>query len=258
MKKLLLAVLVGLLIIVMMTPIGNYFFPDTSSVLSNPLDVPRVALNNLSMREVFEENKVTLRDHQLLSNSDFYLSYTGWSLQNASAGIQNGNLYLASWSNTSRVFTSYMHEGERYYGGAKIKLANLAGDCLTRLTVFGNPTAYHSSTSGNYELLSTVALATASYTIQVAESANPTVAWVDWVYLFNVSDFISDKIHSDIYHTTFDLMTDEQRRLQLNAWINAGMDSLNIWLTYNALNLDDTLDETQMIYWYNEYLTLIA
>jgi hypothetical protein len=138
-------------------------------------------------------------------------------------------------------------KSNKYYFCSKVKASN--SSVKMQINASSLATASHSG-GGAYEILSAsyTALTTGNVSYGVWDTA--ASAWaqvdVDFIYAFNVSDLIANEQYSPLYSTTFDLMTDEQIKAQMDLWISQGLSTPNIVIdltaTFGEGNEPDTDD----------------
>ena len=166
---------------------------------------------------------------QLVTNGDFSNGTTGWASQFSTSSVA-----LSILSNTGdgtnsipRILRTYTWNNEKYYINVKVRITNTSASEI-RINTNDSQFFIQSTPIQNtwYKIsnIFTYAGGTTSR-VQIAhfyadsETANGKVMEVDYVYAFNISTLIANKQYSPIYNTTFDLMSDEQIKAQMDTWV---------------------------------------
>lgn len=221
---------------------------DTNQLGATSLlnDIPLIKLNGLSLNEVFE-NTSLLDSEQLLTNGDFSDGTTGWTLSNATGAVTDG-IYVFSPNNLyGGIYQSILFTTEQYY-------------FVIRYDTLGETFAFRGSSSGitlsfrptygyeNYSVIQTMLPLSESFGIihNLAGSIEPIS--VEYAYAFNISTLIANKQYSPLYDETFDLMSDEQIKAQMDMFV----DKPYLFIDYKTLNLEnltvDKLDDLYALY----------
>lgn len=246
------------LVALLMIPIAQLFNLQPAE---GALDVQRAELNNLSLKNVFVDNRKTLADYQRNENPDFTTNTTGWTISpNFTSSLSGGILSLTANQSGASIFQTISNSSGYFYTNARVK------------TVEPNQVYLSSSTISGQDAISTYAVNSGEFTnisaignsqddpfnvILKDDTSVPTTFYVDYFYTLEVEQFFTDNIFSPFFNTTFDNLTNNQKRHQFDEWVLEGIYSINIWLTYHSLGLDQFLSKNAMLYYYNLYLSLI-
>lgn len=256
MKRLWFGLLCLALVGLLMIPIGQLLLPP---VVINGLTIARSELNGLSLQNIFIDNAQSMGYSSVNYNPDFTLGTGGWAGTGSSLTANNGIATFLANSQNDTVY-QYLTEGviaanSVVYTAAKIS-TNRANVINTDVSSVVSP--YHTGDNA-YQTLTAINTSSAYDLINIKDIG--ASAWtnvlVDYFYVFDVNTYIGWKLYSPYYNTTFDLMSNAQRKYQLDLWVLEGLDTMNPYFTYQSVGLGSILSETQKLYWYNLYLTLI-
>ena len=242
----LIGILAILLVIVLMIPITSILIdPDTP----DPLNTPIYELNDHSLIELFEETTTLFDSEQLVTNGDFSDGTTGWTkFDDNTYYVSDGELIVEKGTDTLtsaiQPFASIV-DHKYYYrlyfnydvDGTYLFQINQQGDYQT----LPNKEAYNSGIIlSNYEGIN----------LYIGQGPDATFIVIDDVRLYDITLPISNKQYSPLYTTTFDLMTDEQIKLQMD-WFVANP---HLFLPYQSLGIDNlTVGQIQYYYALYEY-----
>jgi hypothetical protein len=91
--------------------------------------------------------------------------------------------------------------------------------------------------------------------LEVGSLATPYEDFIPPQYLFNITDFKSKQPYSPIYKTTLNNLNNNQIQVQMDSWINTGL-STDIWFYDDLLNIYNDLTLSQLVRFYDDYITL--
>ena len=164
---------------------------------------------------------------QLITNGDFSDGTTGLTTLSGNTSVSNNELtFLANAQFGQSYFNVEYIDGNKYYYNEKIK-----SSVEKNIRFFANGTImFQTSTTDlvNYEILSGVF--TSNQTSAMGEyrivrdntTSNFQPAYIDYAYLFNISTLIANAQYSPLYDDTFDNLTDEQIKAQMDLWVSNG------------------------------------
>ena len=255
MKKLFIAFLFVALIVVAMIPIGQLLYPDDDV---GELMIPRSELGGMTLHEVFVENGVSLRDIQLLYNADMEEDYP-FTCTDCTFTIDEGIATITNTGATGSFNLAYMWmSGDSYYTYASVRSAS---NTNVRLYTFENVYTPYYSDVGRYEVLTSYGPNGLGFSVEVINSGGiGSKMYVDYVYLFRAYDLSNgdySTLYSDLFDDTFDNLTPSQYKYQFDEWMKLGINTINPFLSYSKANIT-TLNESQMLYWYDYYIQLTA
>ena len=189
--------------------------------------------NAISYFDIFYGAKIEsidgmlLDSEQLLSNPNITTNTTGWSVTGTGASITyvSGRANLTGTSTTITLYQTGLSlvSGNKYTVLLKVEENGID---LTSIKVYNGSTYLTISSTipaGNNMYSLTFAVATTHTSINIQFTSATTInCYVDDIYLFNTFNQISNKQHSPLYATTFDLMSDAQIEAQMYLWVNDG------------------------------------
>ena len=236
-------------------------------------------LDGLTLNDIFNTNKITLNnklitplDEKDITNFDYKLqNNVSWLGVNGDYFVRNIKFYEIKPTDITAYITTLNNVDaiilkkpldSILYGNSIDSLAN-----SQTFDIFGfSPSTFLDSTSRHFTFYNDstrwhlVLLVPKGYYDNLEEArtlANTTSMIYQTrvsINIFNIKEFKDNKVYSSIYNKTFDLLTDLQIERQIKDWFYDGLDTVNIWLTFNALGLDTRLNEEKMLYYYNLYL----
>jgi len=245
-----------LFIVVMMIPITGLIVAPSEI---DWLEQPRYELGGMTLNEIFVDNAQYLETEQLITNGDFSDGTTGWAPVSITGNVIDNVFSFTSISEGGRIGQAISEQttDDKYY------LSSLIKSDSSSVVLYGQSVSYkkNHSGSGNFEYLSVITTLT-SGAIQYPRVADErTSGWtqvdIDYLYTFNISTLIANNQYSPLFDTTFDLMSDADIKTQMDLWVTEGLDTLNIWLTYNAVGLDHILSYDEMLDYYQLYLSYL-
>jgi hypothetical protein len=235
-----------LLIIIMMIPITQIVItPKDTDYLNSPI----FELGGLSLNEVFVDNAVTLQSEQLSTNWDFSNGTTGWIANLGTISVNNGILlFTSTTTGLGGIYQTGYIANNSYYINLRIKPIKNSNVILFLNELNYNLTPNLWQTISDIKNVNTTLL-------RVWQSLNSSETYeLDYVYVFDIAVLKSNKQYSPLFNTTFDLMSDANIKTQMDEWVSDGLTSINIWLTYNAVGLDQVLSKDQMLQYYNLFV----
>jgi len=244
-----------LFIVVMMIPITGLIIAPSDI---DWLEQPRYELGGMTLNEIFVDNAQYLETDQLITNDDFSDGTTEWENVGLVTFSVTGGILSILADTASDYFKSDRLStviGNKYYIATYIKSTS---NLVRTLTIDGINIAH--SGSGNYELISYMPTATdTTHVLGIVDTraSGWDTVYVYFIYAFNTSTLIANNQYSPLFDTTFDLMSDVDITTQMDFWVTEGLDTLNIWLTYNAVGLDHILSYDEMLDYYQLYLSYL-
>jgi len=220
------------------------------------VDEPIAELNGHTLREVFE-NTSLFDNYQLVSNGDFSDGLSGWSA-GASSITESDNILTNTTNGTASYGTAYQLRPillNDYYIIGKLRSLNI--NTTTFQIQFGNGVISQSTPIQNsWYLLSKIFTSTynenRNFTIIHSYIDNATASGkqieVDYAYAFNITALKALQLYSPLYNDTFDLMTDEQIKIQMDDFVQKPY----LFIDYQSLGIDNLTTE-QMDYYYSLY-----
>lgn len=237
---------------------------STSELIPHELTVnSNVGNLSISYTDMFS----SVVDEQLITNGDFSNGITGWSTTNSSISVTDG---IQTWTITNAIdFNTYFRRDDinttlnvKYYFNFRLNpsrqhvltvsnrndLGYGGSNNITMPTMLANQ--WH-----NISQIGTFGSSRTQLTIgffTISPYVNSDIIQFDYIYMFNISSLIANQQHSPMYNTTFDLMTDEQIKLQMDYWVENGLTPklATLMKTYN-------LSETSILNHYHTYLRLL-
>jgi len=177
---------------------------------------------------VKEIQGLTVDSEQLVTNGDFSDGATWWTASGSVLSEVADNLIVTgSGSNSSSsVFQDSLVVGQKYYIKAYVRVTNSLCQSITVRTT-GAIIIQNTPTINVWYDLSIVNVSDNARlqlraTYDNTTDATNAVMEVDYVYAFNISTLITNKQYSPLYSTTFDLMSDEQIKAQMDSWVQDG------------------------------------
>lgn len=210
------------------------------------LDTPIVSLNGHTLREVFETS--LFDNYQLVVNGDFSDGTTGWS-NTTLASVVNGELVF---NNTTGSYNALYQEitvnvNDKIYYYVNV-ISSVEGFRINYGEDQYSPTYTMKSTGTQ----SGIFTANQGTTVRIMLGSNGgTSSTYDNSFIFNISTLIANKQYSPLYQTTFDLMTDEQIKLQMDEFVAKPY----LFIDYTGFGID-TLTKEQKDYYYSLYQRL--
>jgi len=257
-----------LFIVVMMIPITGLIIAPSDI---DWLEQPRYELGGMTLNEIFVDNAQYLETEQLLTNENFSDGTTGWDSANSVNSATGG--ILSNTGDGTGIYFPLMYNidkiailGQKYYHKVRVRVTNSI--CTAIILKSGNNTINVTQTTPTintwYELSVLGTIATGDTNMFVLQhiyadttDATNAVMEVDYGYTFNISTMQTNKQFSPLYNETFDTMEDSEIKVQMGLWVTEGLDTLNIWLTYNAVGLDHILSYDEMLDYYQLYLSYL-
>ena len=162
---------------------------------------------------------------QLITNGDFSDGTTGWTARAGSSqnvvndintitatatgetvGIQQSGLPVP---NTNKFYGIL-----RYNSQSSNNIHLYTGGLNWNLAIVQN----------TWDIKSIIASVTSDTVFRIYQSMNSgETLQIDYVYLFNLTTLIANKQYSPLFNTTFDLMSDEQIKIQMDSWVQLGI-----------------------------------
>jgi hypothetical protein len=206
---------------------------------------------------------------QLVTNGDFSDGTTGWTGASSTLNVLGGiGSMIGNGTSPGPFLTNSlsMIVSHKYYVSLKARATNnLATDLSIRhsgSSVFASQVNPVQNTWYNLSAVITASVTTYRiYTVYntMADATN-AVTEIDYAYSFNISTLIANKQYSPLYEDTFDNLTDEQIKTQMDLWVNnKTLPNANLLATSfdkrirsvgknlfdnSRANLDKELDET--------------
>jgi hypothetical protein len=181
-------------------------------------------------------NGITLQASQLLLNPNF-VDTSNWSPSGGTLSASGGNL-IVTGNGTSELVRAFQTVSiatlAEWYIITRARVKNSLSTNLS-LGYFTNATvALQEQTNPTIDVWYTLsAIFTNSATITrlpqlntvYANTTNATnaITEIDFAYAFNTSLLIANKTFSPLYNTTFDLLTANQRKAQMDLWASQGV-----------------------------------
>jgi len=167
----------------------------------------------------------------LVTNGDFNSS-VGWNVGGGWV-ISEGKANINTLTQDNLTQYDKLNLTDKFYYNSKI---NLNSGSFRIYLGAGQPTFY--STILTNQVVSSIKIPTVNTIIYLQTGASGAIIEVDYIYVFNVSSLITSQQYSPLYSTTFDLMTDEQIKLQLDEWVQNNIENGDIVLRSVDFNVD--------------------
>lgn len=177
---------------------------------------------------------VSLYAKQLVTNGDFSDGTTGWLVNSSELSIENDKLKVIKKTAGSNFRTYTLNvdikNGNKYYmfiGHFKQSIIGtygpvawfgLSDSAEQQVVVFENTTNEQINSSE-------IKTADSDYNSVVVLNYGQTIGeyfLIDNITVFNISDMIANKQYSPLYNKTFDNMTDNEIKAQMDKWVQDG------------------------------------
>jgi hypothetical protein len=232
------------------------------------VDTPIHELNGLSLNDLFKDSASKLGDYQLLNNPDFKTDTNNDGLAdywykdrtNNEATLTN-NIQRITANGDNRVqldyntinFLAFVQYYIYFDYDTNITTTHLSITTTDFTTILPSTTST-GTISGLYN--STTAKSGFRFRMYRGAGLDPNDYFeFDKVYIFNTYDLIGNNYYSPIYKTTLNNLNNNQIQVQMDSWINTGL-STDIWSYDDLLNIYDDLTLSQLVRFYDDYITL--
>ena len=231
-------------------PANATWFALTAYELA-PNDIPISDLSDEILNFWFEDTTntlgTTLQASQLVSNSgNPFINTTGYTAINSVISISNnylvntGNGTLNTPRHTIPVTINYLN-GLKVYVYSTSRVTNAIASSLNVSLIATGMTTVTNTTQSNpiqntWYNLSSILTATSggsgafiirlSHIYFTSADSNNQVMETSKVYVFNISTLISNKQYSPLFNTTFNHMTDNNIKTQLDSWVTSGLSTI--------------------------------
>lgn len=256
------AVTLAMIIIfaLIMLPVLNFFSKQDAELVSftSVDDTYYYIDNNIdgldhTYIDVFYSN--LFDTNQLVVNADFNDGIDGWQFSNTSySDVSNLNATFIANAEFGRVLKifSVSSVADTYYIVSRFK----SDSPMVRLNKT-NPFAEAShSGSGEFEIVSLITSQTNGVVdprVHDRRTSGWTEVEVDYIYVFNISTLITNHQYSPLYKTTFDLMTEEEIKLQMDEFVEKPY----LFIDYDSFGYFPNQQRLEKDYYiYQRYLNL--
>lgn len=263
-------ILIGLLVIIFMIPLSTYLIENTSA---DPLETPIYELGNRSLNDTFDftsfKTFYNLGGHstyqiftsdtgfeyapQLLTNPSFDSGTTGWALDGTPTIVSttNGLATILADTRDEGLFQSInLVNNNKYYwsfNGVTTKTSTGDGPYAFISNITGFATKWLLNNITFYSYVGTATATGGILRVRDFRTTNYDNFSCGNNTLFNISTLITNKQYSPLYDDTFDNLSDEQIKAQMDDFVT------NQWkfIDYTDLGIDFLTDtEITLLYTY--------
>jgi hypothetical protein len=250
---------------------GSKFLGNISSTTINtPINSSRFAivaekdginrilteLDNQSVNDLIDT--VLLSTLQLVTNGDFSNGTTGWIPLNTTLNVSDGIISATQTGSDAGGFSQpfTFTSGIKYYNATRIRVTNAISTSIRVLYLPSGSIIAQQNTpvENQWYFLSNVTIAgtsqTSLYIRQGYVSSGDALGKVvqsEYVYIFNISTLQTNKLYSPLFNTTFDLMSDANIKIQMDAFVASGLSTR----LYEFNSIGVTI--TDFAFWVSQY-----